>query len=120
MSPPAWECVSYVPVPVGEWFLLEVFWKLGVTDGRLWGAANGKTFVDYRGRTQKDSSLYVWWPFKIYVGTDLESFGGKPLYQWVDDVEFANEPPVALPAVPANDTYTCETQYSVPVREKER
>ena len=106
-SPVAWECTSNVPVPLGEWFELEVFWKLGVSDGRVWGAANGRVFVDYKGRTQKDSALFVWWPFKLYVGTALEKFEGRALYQWVDDVEFANNPPKPLPDVPRGDTYSC-------------
>lgn len=108
-SPSAWECTSHVPVPVGEWFLLEVFWKLGLKEGRLWGAANGQVFVDYKGRTQKDSGLFVWWPFKLYVGKALQHFERTPLYQWIDDVEFANEPPTPLPDVPKGDTYTCRT-----------
>jgi hypothetical protein len=106
-SPVAWECTSKVPVPVGEWFMLEVFWKLGVNDGRMWGAANGRVFVDYKGRTQKDSGLFVWWPFKVYVGTGLEKFREQPIYQWIDDVEFARKPPTPLPDVPKGDTYTC-------------
>jgi hypothetical protein len=108
ISPKAWECTSRVPVPVGEWFLFEVFWKQDRRDGRLWAAANGKTFVDYRGQTQRDSSVYVWWPFKVYGGTNLERFGGRSIFQWVDDVEFASEPPSALPPS-REDSFTCQT-----------
>ena len=77
-------------------------------DGRVWAAANGKTVVDYQGQTQKDSGLYVWWPFKVYVGTALEQFGGRPIYQWMDDVEFASEPPNPLPPVAREDSFSCQ------------
>jgi hypothetical protein len=30
-----------------------------------------------------------------------------PLYQWVDDVEFAHRPPTPLPDVPKGGGYTC-------------
>ena len=105
-SPKAWECTSRVPVPVGEWFLFEVFWRQDPRDGRLWAAADGKTIVDYQGQTQKDSAVWVWWPFKVYGGTNLERFGGTPIYQWIDDVEFASEPPSPLPPA-REDGFTC-------------
>jgi hypothetical protein len=107
-SPKAWECTSPVPVPVGKWFLFEVFWQLDRSDGRVWAAANGETLVDYQGQTQKDSGLYVWWPFKVYVGTALEQFGGRPIYQWMDDVEFASDPPNPLPPVAREDSFSCQ------------
>jgi hypothetical protein len=85
--PVAWEYKSTaVPVPVGTWFKFEVFWKSGITDGRIWGAVDGRVFIDRVGQTQKDSSVYVWWPMKVYVGSNLGSFGGKHIYQWVDDM----------------------------------
>lgn len=77
--------------------------------GRAWGAANGQLFVDQKGRTQKDSGLFVRWPFKLYVGTALEKFEQTPLCQWTDDVELVSKPPVPLPAEPEGDSYTCRT-----------
>jgi hypothetical protein len=111
-SPPAWECVSTVPVPVDQWFLLEVFWKLDTVNGRVWGAADGQTFVDYHGRTQNDDGLFVWWPFKVYVGGQLHEISGTPgytsIHQWVDDVEvFDDIPSDASP--PQTGTFTCTT-----------
>ncbi|MBI5150405.1 MAG: hypothetical protein HZA28_06510 [Candidatus Omnitrophica bacterium] len=107
-SPDAWQCISRdVPVPLGRWFFLEVYWKLDRTNGRVWAAVDGKTIADYRGRTQKDSGLYVWWPLKVYAGTALKSYP-YALYQWVDDVKFYNRiPPDA--SAPRNGTFTCET-----------
>jgi hypothetical protein len=108
-DPVAWDVISEVPVPVGEWFLFEVFWKLDRTDGRFWAAANGETIADYQGQTKMDSYLYVWWPFKVYVGTVLEEFGGKPIYEWVDDVEFASEPPSPLSAMAREGSFASQT-----------
>jgi len=87
-APVDWQYRSQVPVPIGEWFLLEVFWKHQETNGRLWAAVNGQTIVDHRGRTKKDSSSGVWWPFKVYVGDDREITKRGSLYQWIDDIEF--------------------------------
>jgi hypothetical protein len=88
--------ISTAPVPVGKWFLFEVFWKLGVTDGVVWAAADGQTIVNYTGQTQKDSGLYGWWPFKVYAGDALDEFGGLPIYRWVDDFELYDKPPSGL------------------------
>ena len=108
-SPEVWECISYVPVPVGEWFVFEVFWKLDPTDGRVWAAVNGETIIDYRGRTQKDSELFVWWPFKVYVGGALDLYPNDTFYQWVDDVGIYPEIPSASQPLSKGDTYSCET-----------
>jgi hypothetical protein len=92
-SPVDWEYKSDAPVPIGEWFLFEVFWKQHETDGRVWAAVNGQTIVDHRGRTKKDSGVGVWWPFKVYVGGDREITKRGTLYQWIDDVEFYRDIP---------------------------
>jgi hypothetical protein len=44
----------------------------------------------------------------VYVGTALEQFGGRPIYQWMDDVEFASEPPNPLPPVARADSFSCQ------------
>lgn len=106
-SPVAWNCISYVPAPVGEWFLFETFWRLDRTAGRVWAAVNGVTIVDYRGRTQNDSELYVWWPFKIYLGGGIRLFPNDTFYQWVDDVEIGQDIPAT--SQPSSDTFSCET-----------
>ena len=105
-SPDAWVCTSTAaPVPVGEWFKFEVYWRSGIADGRVWGAVNGVTFCDHIGRTRADSAIYVWWPMKVYVGSNLDSFGGRPIYQWVDDVEIDEAAPAHLPAAPTGEGY---------------
>ena len=82
-----------VPVPIGEWFLLEVFWKQSQgDDGRVWVAVNGTTVADYRGPTQKDSDLSTFNIFKVYTGTN--SLDKGPAYQWIDDVEIHTDIPV--------------------------
>ena len=91
-----WECKSSALVPLDEWFTFEVFWKLGETDGRVWAAADGQTLLDYTGRTMKDSGLYVWWPFKIYLGEDLKGYTGPPIWQLVDDFELYADPPAVM------------------------
>ena len=113
-DPVAWEVISEVPVPVGEWFNFEVFWKLDRSNGRIWAAVNGETIGDYQGQTRRDNALFVWWPFKLYVGSVLEEFGGTPIYEWVDDVEFANEPSSRLPAMALEGSFTSQT-YPVPL-----
>ncbi len=113
-SPKAWTCKSFeVPVPIDEWFLFEVFWKLDPKDGRVWAAANGETIVDYKGRTQKDSGLFVWWPIKVYTGGQIDFIpntpGYKSIYQWVDDVEVYNDIPASSAALIKDDKFSCET-----------
>lgn len=110
-SPPAWSCQSNdVSVPIGEWFLFEVFWKLDQVNGRVWAAVNGKTIVDFRGRTQNNSGIWVWWPFKVYTGGQIERIPDNPdyrsIYQWVDDVEIWSDIP-AFASIPQKDSFTC-------------
>jgi hypothetical protein len=106
-SPVAWECISYVPAPVGEWMRFESFWRLDRTNGRVWAAVNGQTIVDYRGVTQNDSELQVWWPFKVYVGGSLRLYPNDTFYQWVDDVEIGQVIPAS--SQQSLDTFSCET-----------
>ena len=84
-----WEYDSSGPDPesiLGEWALLEVYWKHHETDGRLWIAVNGQTVCDHNGRTKRNSQLYGWEPFKVYTGTKQHGYGKH--YQWIDNVEF--------------------------------
>jgi hypothetical protein len=104
-DPRAWDCESHVPVPLGTWFPLEVYWKLGQSDGRLWAAANGQVALDFTGRTQRDSELYVWNMFKVYLGSDIRGYVGPPIYQWLDDVELYSSAPGPLTA----GSTACET-----------
>ena len=56
------------PVPVGEWFLFEVFYKLDPTDGRLLVIVDGQTIIDYTGRTKSKAPVNRWFIFKDYTG----------------------------------------------------
>lgn len=114
ISPLAWRCKSFkVKVPIDEWFLFEVFWKLDPKDGRVWAAVNGETIVNYRGRTQKDSGLFVWWPMKVYTGGQIDFIPDTPgyngIYQWVDDVEVYDDIPSSSAALIKDDKFSCET-----------
>ncbi len=75
-----------IPVPIGEWFLLEAFWKHSSgPDGRIFIKVNGKEVFDKKGRNKLNSDLYVIMPFKLYGGTDY--------YQWIDDFEIRDNLP---------------------------
>jgi len=92
-SPVDWRIVNTdVPVPIGEWFLLEVFWRHSGDDGRVWVAINGKTIADHSGRNKKDSNLNKWNIFKVYTGEN--SLDGGTAYQWIDDFEIDTDIPV--------------------------
>jgi photosystem II stability/assembly factor-like uncharacterized protein len=95
-----------VKVPVGKWFLLEVFWKHSTgPDGRVWVAVDGTTIVDYKGNNKKGSPFTKWHLFKVYTDTHLFNIG--PAYQWIDDVEIHPDFPVASPTIttqPANQS----------------
>lgn len=91
-SPMAWTFDSKAPVPLKK-FIFEVFWKLGVTDGRFVAKVDGVPIIEYTGQTMKNTGLYVWWPFKVYTGTNLKDFGEKVIYQNIDDFELWTEHP---------------------------
>jgi hypothetical protein len=96
-APWGWECKYRARVPLGEWFDLEMFWRTDPVAGRFWAAANGVTVADVTGRTKLNSGLYVWWPFKVYLGEDLKTYTGPPIWQLVDDVEIWTDPPAEMP-----------------------
>jgi len=75
-----------VPVPTGEWFLLEVYFnRSSGSDGRYRVSVNRKLILDHRGKNMKDSSLGTWCLFKAY--TPKAAFDRGPVFQWIDDVE---------------------------------
>ncbi len=75
-----------VPVPAGEWFLLEVYFnRSSGSDGRYRVSVNRKLILDHRGKNMKDSSLGTWCLFKAY--TPKAAFDRGPVFQWIDDVE---------------------------------
>jgi len=74
------EINDQIQVPVGEWFLLEVFWKhSSEPDGQILVKINGKDLFNHIGRNKLNSRLSVLMPFKCYGRTDYS--------QWIDDFE---------------------------------
>jgi hypothetical protein len=87
-----------IPVPVGQWFKLEVYWHRSTgSDGRVWLAANGKTIADYRGPNMGVSKL----PVNRIMAPMLYSGQRMPAYQWFDDLEIWD----GFPASGSNPPY---------------
>jgi hypothetical protein len=81
-----WELNNYTaPVPVGQWFRVEIFvHRSAGGDGRVWVAANGQTLFDRYGSNMGINNL-PWnriMPFLNYSQGAL-----LPAYQWMDDLE---------------------------------
>lgn len=73
-----------VPVPVGEWFRLEVYWRRSSgADGRFWVAVNGRVVFDRLGPNMGALGM----PINRIYAPILYSGSRLPIYQWVDDVE---------------------------------
>jgi len=69
-----------IRVPVGEWFLLELFWKLDEgPDGQILVKVNGQEVFNRLGRNRLNSEILAIAVFKCYGRTDY--------YQWIDDFE---------------------------------
>jgi hypothetical protein len=91
---------AQVPVPVGQWFKLEVYWRRGRgDDGRTWFAVNGKVIDDHRGRTVGVNDRPVG---RIFMN-QVYSGGPYPIYQWMDDVQLWQGFPTARPGDPWYD-----------------
>jgi hypothetical protein len=75
-----------VPVPLGDWFLFELFWNRSTgADGRVWMSVNGEMLFDRHGPNKIDSPMSFWDCFKVYTGTASLALGEA--YQWIDDFE---------------------------------
>lgn len=77
-----------VAVPLGEWFLLEVYLKKHPVDGRLYVAVDGEVVFDVTARTEHATDpqpLRYWAVFKLYHPEDWLARG--PTSQWYDDLE---------------------------------
>ena len=73
-----------LPVPIGEWFKLEVFWHRAKDNtGRVWFAVNGKVIDDHYGPTIGVNNTPVGRIFvnQVYTGAPY------PIYQWTDDIQ---------------------------------
>ena len=81
-----------VPVPVGQWFKLEVFGhRSNGSDGRVWIAADGHVLFDRYGSNTGDWDR----PINRIMVTQLYSSTRYPIYQWVDDVQIWSGFPTA-------------------------
>jgi len=84
------------PVPIGQWFQLEVYWNQKAdSTGRIWVAIDGVTIFNYIGPNRLNSAIRTWSIFKNYTGA--ESIDSGLVYQWLDDVEIWD-------SIPANVT----------------
>ncbi len=80
-----------VPVPRGEWFLIEVEWVNHPTDGKIRVAVNDRVIAEHAGPTQRAHALGKLYLFMVYTAVESTDIG--PAYQWVDDVELWETPP---------------------------
>lgn len=85
-----------VPVPVGRWFKVEVFWhRSGDATGRVWFAADGQVIADRRGANLGARGQ----PVNRIIAPLLYSGSAMPIWQWVDDLEIWDGfPPVGTNA----------------------
>jgi hypothetical protein len=90
---------TLIPVPVGQWIKVEVFWhRSSANDGRWWMAVNGQVLVDHYGPNMGiyNAAINRIMPSLLYTST------GYPTYHWVDDLQIwdgfpsdGNNPPYA-------------------------
>jgi hypothetical protein len=78
-----------VPVPVGKWFNVEIFWnRSSKENGRVWLAINGKVVIDYRGITKLEDPINEIMLFTNYASVAIE--------QWVDNIEIWSDFPCGI------------------------
>ncbi len=104
-------------VPVGEWFLLEVFWDQQPDNtGRIWIAVNGAAIFDERRDNENDSAIDHWHIFKAYTGK--ESIDSGSIYQWIDNMEIWDDLPrttsIASPPNNISSEYALIQNYPNP------
>jgi len=81
-----------VPVPLGQWFKLEIYWKRASDNtGRFWAAVNGQVILDHSGpnygaRADHIDRVMVQ---QVYTG------GSYPLQTRIDDLQIWNTWPTA-------------------------
>jgi hypothetical protein len=83
-----------IPVPIGKWFKLEVFWhRSGGSDGRVWFAVNGQVIDDHTGPTIGTPSNPI--PVGRIMINQVYTGAPYPIYQWMDDVQIWRSFPTA-------------------------
>ncbi len=76
-----------VPVPLGEWFDMEIFWHRSEEgDGRVLWKVDSETVADYHGQTKIKDPINA-----IMVFTNYAS---NPFHQWIDNVEIRDNIPL--------------------------
>lgn len=74
-----------VPVPVGEWFRVEIFVRRsGEADGRVWVAVDGRKLFDRYG---PNLGIYKLPWNRVMIFLNYSTGQKLPAYQWIDDVE---------------------------------
>lgn len=75
-----------VPVLVGEWMDVEIFWKRSQDkNGRVWITINGENVIDYHGQTKRKDPISIIMPYTNY--------SSKAIDQWIDNVEIWDDFP---------------------------
>ena len=76
-----------IPVPVGEWFDVELSWHRSTgDDGWVEWKVDSQTIAQYSGQTKKTDPVNA-----IMVFTNYAS---SPLEQWIDNLEIWNKTPL--------------------------
>jgi hypothetical protein len=88
-----------VPVPINQWFLLEIYFKRSTAnDGRFFWAVNGQTLGDRLGPNYGVNNEQI---LEIAYQDVYQNW--FPAFQWIDDLEIWDSPPcAALPCGPGN------------------
>lgn len=89
-----------VPVPVGQWFKVEIFWhRSSGSDGRVWMAVDGQAITD---REFPNIGAFGDVIDRIMI---MQVYGssGYPMEQWVDDLQIWSSFPTATAGDPWYD-----------------
>jgi len=79
-----------VPVPIGEWFLLEVFWRQSKTDqGKIQVAVNKNILFNIKGRNIAKENMNSWKIFSL----KYQNLQHGPAWQYIDDLEIHSDIP---------------------------
>ncbi len=90
---------SSVPVPLGQWFKLEAYWKRSTDPavGRFWFAVNGQQIFNHYGSNIVSSPINRVMVNQLYTG------GSYPISHTVDDLQIWSTWPAAASGNPWYD-----------------